>query len=141
MTGSFDNSSEGGDTRNVVDSTGARVWGYNGRFFTTAPYLGARYDYGINEEWTLTPSAGSRYYINSEFDDELAPCAALTLENTELVKFFLSHARGVHYPGIYARGVSPATWKTLDAETMDTTELGSQVKLGEHMVHAGIYRD
>ena len=140
LTGSFDNWSEGGETRNIRDSDGARVWGYDGRFFTTAPYLGARYDYDVNDNWTLTPSAGSRYYYSSEFDEELAPCAALTLEKTELIKFFITHARGVHYPGIYARGVSPATWESLNAETMDTTEFGSQVKLGDHILHLAVYR-
>ncbi|MFO7936159.1 MAG: TonB-dependent receptor plug domain-containing protein [Kiritimatiellia bacterium] len=140
LTASLDSWSEGGETRNIRESDNIRVWGYNGRFFTTAPYLGARYDFEIQDSWTLTPSAGCRYYYSSEFDDESAPCTALTLEKDEMIKFFLSHARGVHYPGIYARGVSPTTWKTLNAETMDTTELGSQIKLGEHMLHLAVYR-
>ncbi len=140
LTGSMDSWSEGGDTRNVRESDDIRIWSYSGRFFTTAPYLGARYDFDISDSWTLTPSAGTRYYFNSEFDDEAAPCTALTLENKEIVKFFLSHARGVHYPGIYVRGTSPLTWKTLEAETMDTTELGSQIQLGSHAVHLSLYR-
>ncbi len=140
LTASLDSWSEGGDTRNVRESDSVRVWGYNGRFFTTAPYLGARYDFDISDNWTLTPSVGARYYSNNEFDNETAPCAALTLENKEKLKFFLSHARGVHYPGIYVRGTSPLNWKTLESETMDTTELGSQIQLGSHVAHIALYR-
>ena len=42
LTGSLDTWSEGGETQNIRESTGKCVWGYNGRFFTTAPYAGAR---------------------------------------------------------------------------------------------------
>jgi len=140
LSGSLDSWSEGGDTRNILESNNRRVWGYNGRFFTTAPYLGARYDFELNDEWKLTPSIGTRYYISSDFDNENAPCAALTLAHSEVLKIFISHARGVHYPGIYARGTSPATWQTLKAETMDTTEIGTQINIGEHTIHTALYR-
>ncbi len=139
LTASLDSWSEGGETWNVRDSNGMRVWGYNGRFFNTAPYAGARYDFDIGNGWTLTPSAGARYYFSDEFDDETAPCAALTLARDGL-QLFASHARGVHYPGIYMRGVSAATWQTLEAETQDTTEFGSHVELGRYAaVHAVLF--
>ncbi|HPK38144.1 MAG TPA: hypothetical protein PLH01_07680, partial [Kiritimatiellia bacterium] len=139
LTGALDTWSEGGETRNILDSTGKRVWGYNGRFFTTAPYAGARYDFDAGRNWTLTPSLGARYYASNEFDDELAPCAALTLAR-EALQFFVSHARGVHYPGIYMRGTSPSTWRSLDAETMDTTEAGVHAELGScAAIHASVF--
>jgi len=139
LTGSLDTWSEGGETQNIRESTGKRVWGYNGRFFTTAPYAGARYDFDVGRNWTLTPSLGARYYVSDEFADELAPCAALTLAREEL-QFFVSHARGVHYPGIYMRGTSPATWRSLDAETMDTTETGVHADLGaQAAIHASVF--
>ncbi len=139
LTGSLDMWSEGGQTENIVDASGKRVWGYNGRFFTTAPYLGARYDFDVGSGWTLTPSAGGRDYVSSEFDDEFAPCAALTLARDGL-QLFVSHARGVHYPGIYMRGVSAATWQALEAETQDTTEAGAHVELGEFAaLHAAVF--
>jgi iron complex outermembrane receptor protein len=131
LTGSLDSWSEGGETWNILESNGMRVFGYDGRFFTTAPYAGARYDFDAGQGWTLTPSVGSRYYFHSEFDDEIAPCAALTLARDGL-DFFVSHARGVHYPGVYMRGISPATWKSLEAETMDTTEVGTHIELNKN---------
>lgn len=139
LTGSLDSWSEGGETWNVLEATGKRVWGYNGRFFTTAPYAGARYDFDLGHDWTLTPSVGARYYASNEFDDEIAPCAALTLARDGL-DFFVSHSRGAHYPGIYMRGISPATWRSLEAETLDTTEAGVHVELGEHAaIHSSVF--
>jgi len=139
LSGSLDSWSEGGETHNISDLTGKRVWGYDGRFFTTAPYVGARYDFDVGHDWTLTPSVGMRTYFHSEFDAETAPCAALTLQRDGF-QMFVSHARGVHYPGIYMRGVSAATWQSLAAETMDTTEAGTHIELGEMAaVHASVF--
>ncbi len=139
LTASLDSWSEGGATKNINENIGKSVWGYNGRFFTTAPYAAARYDFYLGHDWTLTPSAGTRYYLSNEFDNEWAPCAALTLERDGL-SFFVSHARGVHYPGIYMRGTSPGTWRLLDAEIMDTTETGTHLEFGElAALHASLF--
>lgn len=138
LTGSLDSWSEGGSTRNLLAGSRQRVWGYNGRYFTTAPYGGARYEFEVAEGWTLTPSAGSRYYFSNEFDNEWAPCAAVTVEH-EPVSVFVSHARGVHYPGIYMRGTSPGTLRSVGAETMDTTEAGVHVELSEMVALHALY--
>jgi len=139
LTGSLDMWSEGGETWNVLDATGKRVWGYDGRFDTAAPYAGVRYDFDIGHDWTLTPSLGSRYYFSDKFGDELAPCGALTLAREEW-EFFVSQSRGVHYPGIYMRGISPATWRSLEAETMDTSEAGVHVKMGKFAaLHSSVF--
>ena len=139
LTVALDLMSEGGETWNALAATGQRVWGYDGRFFTAAPYLGVRYDFDVGGDWTLTPSVGARYYLNNEFDDEIAPCGALTL-GTEGLDFFVSHARGVHYPGVYVRGISADTWQSLEAETLDTTELGTHVDVGEMAaIHASVF--
>jgi len=139
LTASLDMGSEGGETENILEATAKRVWGYSGRFFTAAPYVGARYDFELGQEWTLTPSAGARYYVSSEFNDEVAPCTALTLSRDGLA-FFVSYARGAHYPGIYMRGISPATWRSLTAETLDTTEAGFHLDLGEQAaIHSSVF--
>lgn len=139
LTASLDSWSEGGSTKNINERLNRAVWGYNGRFFITAPYAAARYDFDLGQEWTLTPSAGARYYLSDEFDNERAPCAAMTLERDGL-SFFVSHARGVHYPGIYMRGTSPRTWRALDAEVMDTTEAGTHLEFGERAaLHAALF--
>ena len=139
LTGSLDAWTEGGETWNVLDATGKRVWGYDGRFYTTAPYIGARYDFDLGHDWTLTPSVGARDYVSNDFDDELAPCGALTLARDGL-KFFVSESRGVHYPGIYMRGISPSTWRSLEAETMDTTEAGVHLEMGNYAaIHSSAF--
>ena len=140
LTAGVDSWSDGGRTGNYPDATGKRVWGFNERFFTTAPYLGGRYDFGIGEEWTLTPSVGSRYYISNEFDNEWAPNAALTLSK-EGYQFYMSRSTGIHYPGIYMYGTSPNTWESLTAEQMDTWELGTHLDIGsEWSIHAALLR-
>lgn len=140
LTAGLDSWSDGGRTGNYPDRTGKRVWGYRQRFFTTAPYLGGRYDFDLNEAWTLTPSLGSRYYISNEFDNEWAPNAALTLAK-EGMQFYVSRSTGVHYPGIYMYGTSPTTWKSLNAETLDTTEFGTHIDIGsEWSIHAALLR-
>ncbi len=140
LTAGVDSGSEGGRTKNIREADGKRVWGYNGRFFTTAPYAGARYDFDVGRAWTLTPSLGSRAYLSSEFDNEWAPCGALTLAR-EGLSLYVSHARGVHYPGIYMRGTSPATLNVVDAEVMDTTEAGAHVELWDAAaLHVAVFR-
>lgn len=140
LTGSLDAWSEGGDTWNVLDSTGALAWApETERLYTTAPYAGARYDFDVGDGWTLTPSVGTRVYVSSEFEDELAPCAALTLAREHL-RLFVSHSRGVHYPGVYVRANSVKTWRSLEAETLDTTETGAHVELGDYAaIHATLF--
>lgn len=132
--------SEGGATGNYPDATHKRVWGFRKRFNFAAPYLGAHYDFALDETWTLTPSVGTRYYMSNDFDNELAPNAALTVAR-EGVKFYTSYARGIHYPGIYMYGTSPNTWRSLEAERMDTYELGTQFEINEELsVQAALVR-
>jgi outer membrane cobalamin receptor len=131
LTAALDSWTEGGSTKNKLASNGKKVWGFDSRLFTTAPYLGARYDIHVSDDWTLTPSAGARYYWNNTYDNEWAPCGALTLHKDDDLQFFVNSARGVHYPGIYMRGTSPNTWRDLDAESIDTTETGVKAKVGD----------
>jgi len=140
LTGSLDAWSEGGDTKTIKESTGVATWNpVTERIYTAAPYLGARYDFDVGNDWTLTPSVGARFYDNTEYGEDWGPCAALTLSREHL-QLFVSHARGVHFPGVYARASSPNTWRSLDAETMDTTETGAHVELSDYAaVHATVF--
>ena len=132
LTGALDITDEGGHTANNRLSDNKRVFGYAGRFVTVAPYLGARYDFALNEDWTLTPSVGARYYFHDLYDDEWAPSAAVTLDYQEQVEFFVNGSRGVHYPGIYTRAVANDFARgTLDAEVMDYVSGGTKFKIDE----------
>jgi len=140
LTAAFDWWSEGGKTWNVRAADDRRVWGYDGRFNFVSPYLGARYDFALHNDWTLTPAAGLRYYCSSDFDNEAAANLALTLAHEEIA-FFTSYARGVHYPGVYVRGVSPLNWPTLTAETLDSLEAGFRYELNEVVaLHSSLFR-
>lgn len=132
LTGAIDVADEGGHTKNTRESDQKRVFGYKGRFVTVSPYLGARYDFKLDDDWTLTPSAGARYYFHTQYDDEAAPCAALKLDWRETVEFAVTGSRGIHYPGIYTRAVANDFAKdTLDAEKMDYVAGSAKVKVDE----------
>lgn len=128
LSAGLDIESCGGETRNVLLS-GMVPWGYDDRFTTVSPYLGTRYDFDIQGA-TLTPSLGARYHDNSEFDSEIAPCAAITLVKNG-VQIFASYARGVNYPGVYASGTSASTMHQLEAELIDNVEAGFRVEFSK----------
>ncbi len=121
LTGSIEVESVGGKSWNTTTSC-LVPFSFEGRFTTISPYLGARYALDAGNI-TVTPSVGARYYHNSEFNSETAPCAALTMEKNG-VQIFVSRARGVNYPGVYVKGISASTMDQLEAEVIDNTEAG-----------------
>ena len=132
ITAGFDLADEYGETETRNVENGKVPFETNGRLDTISPYLGARYDFRLNGDWTLTPSIGSRYYIHTKYDNEWSPDAALTLDWQEKVQLFVNGSRGVHYPGVYTRAVSADyAAGTLTAETMDYVSGGTKVALDE----------
>ena len=132
ITAGFDLADEYGETETRNVENGKVPFETNGRLDTISPYLGARYDFRLNDDWTLTPSIGSRYYIHTKYDNEWSPDAALTLDWQEKVQLFVNGSRGVHYPGVYTRAVSADyAASTLTAETMDYVSGGTKIALDE----------
>lgn len=132
ITAGFDLADEYGETETRNVENGKVPFETNGRLDTISPYLGARYDFRLNGDWTLTPSIGSRYYIHTKYDNEWSPDAALTLDWQERVQLFVNGSRGVHYPGVYTRAVSSDYARdTLTAETMDYVSGGTKIALDE----------
>ena len=121
LTAGLEAGVENGESKNTTLS-GKVPFQFKGNFKTAAPYLGARYAIPVKDV-TVTPSVGSRYYASSEFDNEFAPCVALTATKGA-VTVFLSQSRGVNYPGVYVKGTSASTMDQLEAEVMDNTEGG-----------------
>ncbi len=132
---------ERGRTRTINGRTGRRTWAPGEKYqFLTSPYAAARYDLHIDDEWTLTPSIGSRYHFMSDLHGEWAPSAAVTL-GTEQFGVFASYARAAHYPGLVFRANTRA-WDSIDAETMDTFTLGLRSKPVEWLsIHASAFRN
>ena len=132
LVGGIDVADEGGRTYNRRYSDGLKVFSAHGRMVTTSPYVGARYDYSFNEDWTLTPSVGSRYHFHTIYDDEWAPNAAIKLDYQETVEFFVDGTRGIHYPGVYTRAMANDYAKhTLNAEKMDYVSTGTKLKVDD----------
>ena len=120
------------ETRNLRN--GKVPFSADGELTTVAPYVGARYDFRLSDDWTLTPSVGSRGYFHSQYDGEWAPDAALTLDWREKAQLFVTGSRGVHYPGVYTRAVAADYARdTLDAEVMNYLAGGAKVALDESL--------
>ena len=120
------------ETRNLVN--GQIPFSADGSLTTVAPYVGARYDFRLTDDWTLTPSVGTRYYFHSQYEGEGAPDAALTLDWRGKAKAFATASRGVHYPGVYTRALSMDYARdTLDAEVMDYLSGGVEVSVDESL--------
>ncbi|MBR1920412.1 MAG: TonB-dependent receptor plug domain-containing protein, partial [Kiritimatiellae bacterium] len=137
----FDEMVERGRTRTVNGQTGARTWSPGAKCqHLASPYAAARYDFAVADGWTLTPSAGTRYYFLSDLHGEWAPSAALSL-GTDAFGVFASYARAVHYPGLVFRANTTA-WRRIDAETMDTFTLGVRAAPVEWLsLHASAFRN
>ena len=96
----------------------------------TSPCVALSHTQNIGQGWGITPSAGMRGYDHNVLSDALAPHAALVLEQSDQVAIRLNASKGLSYPGIDAEVLSslmPAmgsTWKSLQAEQMNHTELG-----------------
>ena len=137
----FDEMVERGRTRTINEMTGKATWDPGGKYqFLSSPYLSARYEYELNDAWTIVPCVGARYYFLDDLNGEWSPSAALTIRREDL-EFFLSYARAVHYPGLVFRANTTA-WQDIEAETMDTVTLGMKLKLHERLkVHISAFRN
>ena len=129
FTGSFglDTIVEEGRTRTIRGTDSFVTFGGPWqRQVTTSPYLGARYDWHLDEDYTLTPAVGTRYHFNTKFDDEWAPSAALDF-GTEAYGVYASWSRGIHYPGL----IFLQNGADCDAERMDSFNAGFRARWEE----------
>ncbi len=121
LTGGLDLSREGGSTENRTLG-GMVPFAFRDHYRTVSPAAAVRADL----EWgatTVTPSAGARYYRHSRFDSETAPQAGIVVRR-DAWRVFANASRGVHYPGVYAAGVSAGTEDALEAEILKHLEVG-----------------
>ena len=110
---------------------------WDGHDFTIAsPYAAVSHQFGHKEGFYATPSAGVRYYDNSDFDAEWSPHMGLVFgyKQTEL---HAGYSRGVIYPGldvvVLSEKAIPAlgsSWKNLSAEIADHFEVGLRHRFG-----------
>lgn len=109
-------------------------------FTILSPYLCVSHRLGEEEGLHVTPSAGVRFYHNSDFDPEWAPHAGVVAGYAD-TECYANYARGVVYPGlevaVLAEKVIPAlgdSWKDLHAERVDHFEVGVRQAFGDTVV-------
>ncbi len=118
-----------GDYRKYFSDGTTDHW--DGHDFTmVSPYAAVSHTIGDKDGLTVTPSAGVRYYDNSDFGEKYAPHAGLLVQFDALT-CHAGYSRGVVYPGLdvvaFSEEVIPMlqeSWKDLDPEIMDHYEAG-----------------
>jgi len=125
---------EGEYDKTFSDGTRDRWDGHD--FTILSPYAAISHLIGNAEGFYAIPSAGVRYYDNSDFDAEWSPHAGLIIgyKQTEL---HAGYSRGVIYPGldvvVFSEKIIPglgSSWKDLEAETVDHFEIGLRHRFG-----------
>jgi len=116
-------------------------------FQITSPYLAISHDVTLNDDWTLIPSIGARYYEHSEFDSEVAPHVGLSLLSDNMT-LFVNVARGINYPGleapVLAAYIPPLenTLQSLEAEELNHIEVGGQFFISDStQIDITLFRD
>lgn len=125
---------EGDYDKELSDGTRDRWDGHD--FTVTSPYVAVSHKFGDDGGFYAIPSAGARYYDNSDFDAEWSPHAGLILGYKD-TEFHAGYSRGVIYPGldvvVMSEKVIPflgKSWEDLEAETVDHFELGVRQRFG-----------
>ncbi|NCC24929.1 MAG: TonB-dependent receptor [Deltaproteobacteria bacterium] len=125
---------KGSYDKDLSDGTSDNWDGHD--FAILSPYTALNWFFGSRDALYFIPSAGVRYYDNTDFNSELAPHAGVILgyESTEV---YANYARGVVYPGlevvVMSEKVIPAlkeSWKNLKAEKTDHYEVGITQRFG-----------
>lgn len=125
---------EGEYDQTFSDGTDDRWDGHD--FTILSPYVAVSHQFGIPDGFYAIPSAGVRYYDNSDYDAEWSPHAGFIIgyKQTEL---HAGYSRGVIYPGldvvVLSEKIIPplgSSWKDLEAETADHFEVGLRHRFG-----------
>jgi iron complex outermembrane receptor protein len=103
-------------------------------FYITSPYVAMSQDFKINQEWTLVPSAGVRFYEHNVYDSKSAPHAGLSLVS-EKATFFANVSRGINYVGLDGPALqswgtfwaNATSWKNLTPQELDHHEIGTKL--------------
>jgi len=99
-------------------------------FHILSPYAAVSHTFGDRTGLYAIPSAGVRYYDNSDFESEWAPHAGVVLGYQD-TQVHARYSRGILYPGLDVVVMSEEvikalgkSWKDLTAEKVNHYELG-----------------
>ncbi len=102
-------------------------------FRLSSPYLSFAQTIELNEDWSLIPSAGIRYYNHNIYEEQIGPHAGLSLASEKLT-VYVNISRGINYPGLevatLAQIIPPLTssWRGLSPEQVDHGEIGFKAR-------------
>lgn len=139
----FDYDLLSGKQNQRVNSTSTNKRFPRHEFEVGSVYASLSHMFGNKDGWYAIPSAGTRQYWHSEFDNEISPHAGLLVgyKDTEL---HFGYSRSVVYPALNVVIMSEVTfgqnpmfnstqWKSLSAETMDHFEAGISHTFNEYV--------
>ena len=94
----------------------------------TSPYVAVNQSIAINNEWSLIPSAGIRFYEHNIYSSKTAPHAGLSVVSDKAT-FFANASRGVNYLGQEAAAMSipSSSWRALSPIDMNHYEVGMKL--------------
>lgn len=140
----IDNEWLNGKVTNIGAQTHSQVYQFaTPTFRLTSPYAALSHDLALNNEWTMVPSLGVRFYDHSHYKSKASPHAGLSFVSKDLT-LFGNVSNGVNYPGIDAAANSGALsnvplnmfsggflpdfsangWQNLSPENVDHAEVG-----------------
>ncbi len=103
-------------------------------FNILSPYGAVSHLFGDKNDFYAIPSAGVRFYDNSDFDNEWAPHAGVVLGYQD-TRLHARYSRGILYPGLDVVVMSEEvikalgkSWESLTAEKVNHYELGISQK-------------
>ena len=113
-----------------------------------SPYMAVNHRFGSKDRFYFIPSAGIRYLVHNTFENEAAPQTGLTIGYGP-TEFHAFYARGINYPGIYAKVQEDLflpgenDWEDLNAETVRHFEAGISYSFNrfEKIELTGFYDD
>ncbi|MDD2763199.1 MAG: TonB-dependent receptor [Opitutaceae bacterium] len=121
---------ERGTSRSVPPAAAEKVFGPETMRLFSA-YAGLNHTFAPAAPFTITPSAGARYYHHDQFGPQWAPQAGL-LVSASRTQWHVGWNRAVNYPGLEVAAISsvianPAlgqSWRALRPEEADQFEAG-----------------
>ena len=120
-----------------------------GDFYITSPYLAFNQKIKLNQDWSLVPSVGIRYYEHNVYESKSAPHAGLSLVSDKLT-VFANASKGINYVGLDGAALqkwgtlymAPNSWKSLDPQELDHYEIGTKfMPIEATQIDVSIFKD
>jgi len=116
-------------------------------FRVTSPYISVSQTIALNDEWSLVPSAGIRYYDHNLYESKTSPHAGLSLVS-ENFTVYANISKGINYPGLEVATLSKyipplsSSFSSLDPAEVEHREIGFKAWLTDSTeVNVSFFKD